>query len=296
MGRADGFHGILLVDKPAGTTSADVVRRLKRLLGGAKVGHLGTLDPFATGLLPLCVGEGSKIVPFLNQERKTYEGRIRLGRETDTLDATGATVREAAVPDGVASAAGEVARRFTGTIEQVPPMYSAVKQGGTPLHRLARRGIEVERRPRRVEVFRLALRPAGTDALDFEVECSKGTYVRVLAAAIAEALGTRGHLETLRRTGFGPFRIEEAVAPGSISPDDLPLLSLRDALPGVCEREVAASVERDLRAGRQSVLGSLGLPAESGAIAKIVHGGRLVALVGLREGRWRILRVINQRS
>ena len=299
MTRAGGPDGILLVDKPAGATSAGVVRQVKRLLGGVKVGHLGTLDPFATGLLPLCVGEGSKIVPFLNQKGKAYEGRIRLGRETDTLDASGKTTAEAAVPEGIAERLSAVARQFTGTIEQTPPMYSAVKRGGVPLYRLARKGIRVERRPRAVEIHSLDLVESEPGSIDLEVECSKGTYVRVLAAEIAAALGTRGHLSTLRRTRFGVFRVGNATPPESIDAHRLELLSLRDALPEAPEIEVDARVEADLRTGRQGALSQMPALAEFGRagpekVAKILNAGRLVALVGVRDRRWRILRVINR--
>lgn len=185
------MDGVLLVDKPAGITSAGVVRALKDRVGGRKIGHLGTLDPFATGLLPLCIGEGTKVAQFLAGEDKVYSGCIRLGVETDSLDCTGRVLRECEPPEVDQAMLDRVGARFAGQTWQVPPMYSAIKRGGVPLYRLARQGIEVEREPRPIEVRALTLSPAGPAMVAFRVECSKGTYVRVLAADIGQALGDR---------------------------------------------------------------------------------------------------------
>jgi tRNA pseudouridine55 synthase len=204
------MNGLVLIDKPEGLTSAEVVRRVKRRLGG-KVGHLGTLDPFATGLLPLCLGEATKIAQFLNTADKRYAGVIQLGAATDTGDRTGQTVDRAPVPDLAHIDLAALAGRFTGERLQTPPMYSALKRDGVPLYRLARRGMTVERTPRPVRIDRLTLDPVGTDRLAFDVACSKGTYVRVLAEDIGAALGTPAHLAALRRTAFGAFRIDRAV-------------------------------------------------------------------------------------
>ena len=288
------LDGILLVDKPAGLSSAAVVRRVKRALGAAKVGHLGTLDPFATGLLPLCLGEGAKVVPFLNEERKGYEGTIELGVATDTLDRTGAEVERAPVPAIDAATLERGAAGFRGAISQVPPMYSALKRAGVPLYELARRGVEVEREPRSVTIERFEVRLAGEGRIDFEVDCSKGTYVRVLAADLARALGTVGHLSSLRRVRFGEFTIEEAVPLDAVeSGEPLPLLSPRRALSGAREIAVDADFEKRIRLGQQWALRELPPPASSGDVAKAVgDSGDVVAILVEERGGWRIARVL----
>jgi tRNA pseudouridine55 synthase len=288
------LHGVLLIDKPAGITSADVVRAVKRRLGAGKVGHLGTLDPFATGLLPVCLGEASKIVPFLNQEDKVYRGVLRLGVATDTLDATGRVVERAPVPAIDRAALEEVGRRFCGSILQVPPMYSAIKRGGVALHRLARRGVEVEREPRPVRIDALALELCGPDEVAFEVRCSKGTYVRVLGADLARALGTVGHVASLRRTAFGRFDVREAAPLDRIGPEEpLPLLTPRTALGAPREFAVDSETLRALRSGQQWHLRHLPAPEPGESLAALIGpAGELVAVVGAEQGRWKLLRVL----
>lgn len=208
-----GPSGFLVVDKPAGVTSHDMVDAARRWLGTRRVGHLGTLDPGATGVLPLAVRDATKLVPFLSEAEKAYRGTIRLGLETDTLDAAG---RETARHEGALPGEEEVRRAVAaleGEIEQVPPMYSAVKRGGVPLYKLARRGVEVERPPRRVRVHRFELLGLRGPDLEIEVECSAGTYVRVLAADLGRALGCGAHLLRLRRVRNGPFGEEHALPP-----------------------------------------------------------------------------------
>lgn len=210
---APGPSGFLVVDKPAGWTSHDVVDAARGWFGTQRVGHLGTLDPQATGVLPLAVRDATKLVPFVQGDPKVYRGTIQLGVETDTLDGDGAVVARYTGPLPDESALQAVLATFLGEHEQVPPMYSAVKQGGVPLYRLARRGEEVERAPRkvRIDAFRLlAYRPP---EVDVEVACSPGTYVRVLAAEVGARLGCGGHLQSLRRLGSGPFDHAQAVTP-----------------------------------------------------------------------------------
>jgi tRNA pseudouridine55 synthase len=270
-----------------------VVREVKRRLGGAKVGHLGTLDPFATGLLPLAIGEGAKVVPFLNQEEKSYSGTIVLGNATDTLDSTGRTTETAPVPPLTQATVDEVAGRFLGEIAQVPPAFSALKRGGVPLYRLARRGVELEVEPRRVSIASLSLALIGPQSLSLSVRCSKGTYVRSLARDLALALGTVGHLSALRRTAFGTFRVSEAVSLESVlAAGDLPVLSPRQALGRMRELQASEGLAREIRAGRQAALVSLA-PAEAPEeVAKVVGpDGELVAVVGVSLGTWKILRV-----
>jgi len=286
------LDGILLVDKPADITSAGVVREVKRRLRVAKIGHLGTLDPFATGLLPLALGEGTKVVSFLSQGEKSYVGTIALGRLTDTLDATGEVVARATVPSLAAGILEEVARQFRGTIEQVPPMFSALKRGGIPLYELARKGVDVDREPRQVHIESLSLSVASAEEISISVRCSKGTYVRSLACDIAGALGTVGHLASLRRTTFGSFEVASAIPLGSVTADgELPILSPRVALAGLREIEIDAQLATCIRKGQQVAVASLSAVPSPSEIAKVLCDEELVALVGEDEGRWRIQRV-----
>jgi tRNA pseudouridine55 synthase len=197
--------GVVLLDKPEGPGSTTVLQRVRRLLRAAKAGHAGTLDPMASGMLPLCFGQATKACGVLLGSAKAYRARLRLGASTDTGDADGRVVRQAAVPALEPSRVATVLAAMVGPQQQRPPMYSALKHQGRPLYELARRGEEVERQPRPVTIHRLQLLDLQPDALDFEVVCSKGTYVRVLGEAIATALRTEGHLAGLRRLWVEPF-------------------------------------------------------------------------------------------
>jgi tRNA pseudouridine55 synthase len=278
------MNAIILVDKPAGISSAEVVRRVKSRVKPARVGHLGTLDPFATGLLPIMIGEATKLAPFIDGGDKTYEGLIRLGVETDTLDRDGAVVREAKVPELTAETIAEVCARFTGPIEQVPPVFSAIKRDGVPLYKLARRGDDVAPpATRHVEVRRLELSGVGADAIRFVATCSPGTYARALARDIGVALGTVAHLEELRRTGNGSFSLCDAATMAAVlaaldAGAQLPhAVSMRDALVAVPELVVDAGIERRLRNGDSSALNSLALPAV-GLLKVVSERGELVAV------------------
>ncbi len=283
--------GLLIVDKPSGATSADVVRVVKRVLR-CKTGHLGTLDPFATGVLPLCLGEGTKLAPFLNEDDKEYEGVIRLGRSTDTGDVTGSTSETAAVPAIDADTLAAVARRFHGDQLQTPPMYSALKREGVPLYKLARRGIEVERQARSIVISEITLALVDASGLRFHVACSKGTYVRVLAGDIARALGTVGHVESLRRTRFGCFGIAQAVALDQVGNGPEQIIGLRDSLPGMREVVLDSAAAQRARGGYEPVLRSLA-SGRQGEHAKLVDpDGDLVAVVvSETAGSWRFARV-----
>lgn len=291
--------GILLVDKPENVTSAGVIRLLQPRLGRVRVGHLGTLDPFASGLLPLCLGEATKAARWLLQERKAYAGVLRLGAETDTLDRTGRVTRTAPLPplepDGLAA----VEARFRGVLRQVPPMYSAIKRDGVPLYRLARRGIEVERQPREITIFHLELRPRDPERLEFTILCSKGTYIRSVATDIGRALGSAAHVETLRRTRVGPFRVEDAHAPAALLASapgtPLPLIGLREALAGLPAFVFAPTDATRLAQGQQAPLGTLPAPATAAeaALACDVGGRVLGILEAAPDGRWRIARLFS---
>lgn len=202
--------GVLLLDKPAGMTSNAALQKVRWLLNAAKAGHTGTLDPMATGLLPLCFGEATKFAGELLTASKHYAATLRLGVRTDTADAEGQVLetRPVAVTREQVEA---VLARFRGDIQQVPPMYSALKRNGRPLYEYARKGIEVERKPRKVSIFELDILKFGVDRLEIDVDCSKGTYVRSLADDIGVALGCGAHLTALRRTRIGKLRLEDAV-------------------------------------------------------------------------------------
>ena len=202
-GRA--IDGVLLLDKPIGLTSNQALQRVKRLFDARKAGHTGSLDPLASGLLPVCLGQATKVSGFLLDARKRYQVTARLGQRTDTGDADGQVVEEQPVPPLDDDAVKRVLAQFAGLQKQVPPMYSAIKHQGQRLYKLARRGIEIERQPRQIEIYGLELLSLEADALELDVACSKGTYVRTLIEDIARALGTVAHVTVLRRLGVGPY-------------------------------------------------------------------------------------------
>jgi len=206
------LDGIVLLDKPMGMGSTPALQRVRRLLRAAKAGHAGTLDPMATGMLPLCFGQATKACGQLLGSSKAYRARLVLGSATDTGDADGAVVTTAEVPRLERTRLLEVLRSLGGAREQLPPMYSALKRDGRPLYELARRGEVVERTPRRIAIQRIDALSWADDQIEFEVECSKGTYVRVLGEEIAVALGTVGHLSALRRLWVEPF-MSQAMVP-----------------------------------------------------------------------------------
>jgi len=207
------FHqGLLLVDKPAGPTSHDVVQAARRALRERRIGHTGTLDPAATGLLMLCVGKATRLQQYLLAWPKTYHGEIRLGFATTTYDAEGEALAEARqVPPLSAELLAELERRFAGELQQLPPPYSAKKAAGRKFYELARAGEDVPLEPKRVTVHSVRLAQTSEDRLSFEVSCSSGTYVRSLAHDLGEALGCGGHLARLRRVSIGPWSVDRAV-------------------------------------------------------------------------------------
>lgn len=203
--------GVLLIDKAAGMTSHDVVAIARRSLGIKKIGHCGTLDPMATGLLMLVVNKATKLQDLLMAEHKEYEGTIRLGAETSSYDAEGDIVAEYSTSDVTEDAVREAFEHFKGSFDQIPPMVSAIKKGGVPLYKLARKGQEIEREPRAVTVEGYQIRRMELPEIDFTVQCSKGFYVRSYAFDIGRYLKCGGYLTALRRTQSGLFRVEGAV-------------------------------------------------------------------------------------
>jgi len=200
--------GILLLDKPLGLSSNAALQRVRRTLGVDKAGHVGSLDPLATGMLPICLGEATKIAGDVLSGRKCYRFTVGLGARTSTGDTEGAVVETAPVPTLDPAAIEAVRQRFLGRQTQIPPMYSALKRDGQPLYKLARAGVEVERQARDIELFELTLIDVGAMHIELETLCSKGTYIRVLAEDLAKALGTCGHVTALRRVYVEPFDAE----------------------------------------------------------------------------------------
>jgi tRNA pseudouridine55 synthase len=209
MGRRRGeerrVDGILLLDKPAGLTSNAALQKVKRLYRARKAGHTGSLDPLASGLLPMCLGEATKVSGFLLDADKHYWVSCRLGVRTSTADAEGEVLETRPVTDVTEARLREVMESFKGEIEQVPPMYSAVKHQGQRLYALARQGVEVEREPRRITIHAIELRDFRLPLVEIEVHCSKGTYIRTLVEDMGAALGCGAHVADLRRYGVGPY-------------------------------------------------------------------------------------------
>jgi tRNA pseudouridine55 synthase len=295
---AGAASGVLVVDKPAGITSRGAVAEVGRRLDTRRAGHAGTLDPMATGVLLVCLGEATKIAGLLVADDKSYDGELELGRETDTLDAEGKVVRErtaeAAAVDRAALAAGMAA--LVGDIDQVPPMYSAVRQGGRRLHELARAGQEVERAARAVTVRRFDLIAFAAPRATFAVDCSKGTYVRSLVADVGEALGCGAHLTALRRTRSGGFGIGRALALADVSPETVAqpgrLVDPADALVHLARIGLTPDQAAAVAHGKPLSWQDLS-PAEApaGPVCLLAPGGQLLALVEVEGLRIRYRRV-----
>lgn len=271
--------GVLLLDKPAGMSSNAALQKVRSLLDAAKAGHTGTLDPMATGLLPLCFGEATKFAGELLVADKCYAATMLLGVRTDTADAEGQVleIRPVSVTrEGVEA----VLARFRGDIRQVPPMHSALKRDGRPLYEYARRGVEVERLPRDVSIYTLDLCEFEQDRVAFDVCCSKGTYIRTLADDIGQALGCGGHLTALRRTRIGNLRLEDAVTLDRL--EELPpadrdrLLRPVDALLGGLP-SLGLGDDAALRFGHGQAVRS-GRPGRHDGKWRVYAGGRFIGL------------------
>jgi len=205
------LDGVIAVDKPPGMSSNDVVQKAKRLFGAQKVGHTGSLDPLATGVLPLCFGEATKFSQFLLTSDKKYWTRIKLGVRTNSGDSDGEVTSRDVVENVDTARIEEALNEFRGEIDQIPSMFSAVKHNGQPLYKLARQGIEVERKSRRITIFSNVLKAFAGDEVELEIHCSKGTYIRTIAEDLGDRLGCGAHVIALRRTAAGPFEEKETV-------------------------------------------------------------------------------------
>lgn len=289
--------GLLLVDKPSGPTSFSLVAAARRRFHQRRVGHLGTLDPLASGLLPILLGEATKLEPFLHDLDKVYRATVRLGLATTTFDAEGEVVATAP-PDALqrldeAAVRGALAT-FVGEIQQKPPIYSAVKIDGKRLYALARRG-EVDAAavaPRLVVVHEAVVERLEPPELVFRLRCGKGTYVRSIAHELGERLGVHGHLTALRRLRIGPFEVGAAgdlLGSGELPPP-LGLAAATDHLPSLA---IDPETEERLRRGQQGGLGELGLPAVGSCARLLDRAGRLVAIVARGAEGWALARVFH---
>jgi tRNA pseudouridine55 synthase len=297
----EAVTGWVIVDKPSGPTSSDVVNRVRRLFNARKAGHAGTLDPLATGILPVALGEATKTVPFIIDAIKGYRFTIRFGEATSTDDAEGEIVERSPVRPARPEIEA-VLPRFKGLIEQVPPVFSAIKVDGERAYALARAGEAVEMKPRAVTIHEIRLLgcPAA-DQAELEILCSKGTYVRSLARDLALALGTVGHVSALRRTRHGPFGeaaaipLDKLCALGHIAPaPDLGahLLPLETALDDIPALAVSGEDAARLKQGQGILLRGRDAPILSGSVLAI-HRGDPVALTEYEKGQLRPVRVFN---
>jgi tRNA pseudouridine55 synthase len=285
------ISGILLIDKPEGLSSFDVVRRVRRLLEERKIGHLGTLDPFATGLLPLCLGEATKLVPYLMPGAKTYRATIKLGAATDTQDLTGRVVSRTETwpsPEQIYQAAA----RFVGEIQQVPPMHSALHYQGERLYKLARRGETVALAPRPVTIYRLEVEEIDLPQVTITVQCSQGTYIRTLAADLGASLGCGAHLTALRRLAVGSFLVSDALGLAALE-EAAPevcltrIIPLTACLPGMRQVRVGPEAAGKLRRGQAVAWPDEGFQPEE--LVQVLTAGEMLAVARVRCQETRVV-------
>lgn len=299
------INGFVVIDKPAGITSHDVVSRVRRILGTRKVGHTGTLDPFATGVLPIAVNDGTKAIPFLDEGVKCYEALMQLGVATDTLDMTGTELQQGDYSTVSEQQLRDVFGRFTGHILQIPPMYSAIKQGGQPLYKLARQGQEVERAPRPVEIHAIELLSVALPFVSIRVTCSRGTYVRTLADDIGAALGCGAALKELRRIASGLFEIgaastlEELAHAAEAGDIESLFISPLSALAHLQDIVLTDAGLAKVSFGRsplwQETTGNGDVTGTVGELVRLSHNGTLVAVARLQAGGEDIPSIVLQR-
>ena len=293
------LNGIIVIDKPPDITSARVVASVKKELGADKVGHAGTLDPFAEGLLICCVNQATRLAGFLLQGPKKYVGVLKLGEETDTQDCTG-TVVAGSKPIGLSQQTiHNVFKSFEGTLEQLPPVYSALKHKGVPLYRLARRGRPIQKPPRQVQIYDISVMQVDLPFVRFEVACSAGTYIRTLAADIGRLLGCGGHLHELKRVASSGFTLDQATPLSALA--ELArsrkltqrMISMKDALPAMPESYAAEHLVAKIQHGQVLTVQDLGNShvclTERDAYVKIVdRSGNLIAIVEHRASNDRL--------
>jgi len=287
MGRQ--INGILLIDKNRGETSYEVVRRIKGILGRNKVGHAGTLDPFATGLLIILLGQGTRLSDLIMRGDKTYLATMTLGVETDTQDCTGRVVRTSSVPDVSREHIQRVAESFTGVIEQVPPAYSAVRYKGVRSYKLARKGIKVDLKKKKITVHSFRIISVNLPDIIIKVKCSSGTYVRSLAADFGKRIGSGAHLRSLRRLASGSFVVEDAIDSKELGIGNIKdgVISLKDAVPTLYEENVKQGLAEKIRRGYQPAWNELFPGTDfndmNEGFVKLVMGDDLVAVAQVRK-------------
>ena len=290
--RGRNINGILLLDKPAGLTSNEALQKVKQIYNARKAGHTGSLDKMATGLLPICFGDATKFTSFLLESDKSYHTIFQLGMETTTGDALGEVSNKSDVPEFTTAQIEQVLEKFKGQIEQVPPMYSALKKDGKRLYELAYQGIEIEREPRQITIYDIRFLAHERDTLELEIDCSKGTYIRTLAEDIGRELGCGAHVAALRRIGAGPFsdkqmvgiaELEETAGQGFVALDEK-LLGIDAALVNLPAVELVATVAEYLCDGQAVVVphaptsGLLRIYSEQGSfigIGEVLEDGRV---------------------
>ena len=290
------MNGIIIIDKPAGITSARVVSMVKEALKAKKVGHAGTLDPFAEGVLICCINQATRLADFLLHGTKKYIAELKLGEETDTQDLTG-TVISSVEPEKFSTATIQKAfKAFEGPLEQLPPVYSALKHKGVPLYKLARSGKPVQKPPRPIEIYSITILNIALPLVRFEVSCSAGTYIRTLGADIGKRLGCGGYLNALKRTACSGFTLDQAVSlsalktltPGARPPDQF--ISMADALPEMPACPADRYLVKKIRHGQMitaqdlTVSGGLDASRIAGSKIKVVdQRGELVAILDYQK-------------
>ncbi len=290
------LNGIIIIDKPVGITSAGVVSIVKKTLNAKKVGHAGTLDPFAEGVLICCVNQATRLADFFLHGTKKYIAELKLGEETDTQDLTGTVISSAEPENYSIETIQKVFKAFEGPFEQLPPVYSALKHKGVPLYKLARSGKPVQKPPRQVEIYNIAILDIALPLIRFEVSCSAGTYIRTLGADIGEMLGCGGHLNALRRTASSGFTLDQAVSlpalkkltPGARQPEKF--ISMADALPEMPAYRADKHLVKKIRHGQmitaRDLTGAGGFDTGRirGPNIKVVdQTGELVAILNYQE-------------
>lgn len=295
------MDGFIVINKPPGMSSHGVVNKVRRIIGQKRVGHTGTLDPFATGVLVVALGEATKAIPFLDESRKEYCGVMKLGESTDTQDCTGEVIDRGdwrrITPDDL----NNVFSRFNGSLNQIPPMFSALKHNGVPLYKHARRGDEISRKPRQIVVFSLVIDRIEMPNVAFTVNCSRGTYVRTIAHDIGCELGCGAHLVQLQRTASGPFHLKKAISLEMLDDivsnggmDDI-LVPPHDALAHLKDLQVEESGRDKVSCGIVPLLTEMAGPTESvepGDLVRISFVKRLIAVATAVEDGAKTLKLV----
>lgn len=286
-------QGLLNIDKPAGITSHDVVARVRRVTGVRRVGHAGTLDPIATGVLLVGVGQATRLLEYLVGQPKTYEARLRLGQATNTYDTEGEITAERPFSHITSTQIATHLTPFRGQIEQQPPIYSAIKKDGQPLYKLARQGIEVDVPLRQVTIYALEMLAFAAPFVDLRVTCSAGTYIRSLAHDLGETLGCGAHLTGLRRTAIGDFGIETAVSLPDLTPDNLhdylqpPDTAVSHFPPLILSREEAQQWQQGMRVTPQP-----DQPIDAELVRTYDENGRFLGISTAQAGHWQPKKVL----